>query len=208
MYAAPSAGGLFGSSTPAPSIFGAPVASPAAPFGSTPSSTPFGAPAPSAFNAPAPSTFGAFGSPAPAAPATVGFGAQQQQQAVGTAAVPYQKTNKQDGTNQIVLQAITAMPQYEQKSFEELRVEDYEAGNKGTKSTATAGNGQLSGAIGFLQQLNLRNGNEVDAAPGGMPRYGQRRIGNEDRKWRMVMDIANGEWKKNLGMEIGNGDWK
>ena len=155
MYAAPSAGGLFGSSTPAPSIFGAPVASPAAPFGSTPSSTPFGAPAPSAFNAPAPSTFGAFGSPAPAAPATVGFGAQQQQQAVGTAAVPYQKTNKQDGTNQIVLQAITAMPQYEQKSFEELRVEDYLAGNKGTKGQAApAGTGFGFGAPQPGRKLN------------------------------------------------------
>ena len=133
------------------------MASPAAPFGSTPSSTPFGAPAPSAFNAPAPSTFGAFGSPAPAAPATVGFGAQQQQQAVGTAAVPYQKTNKQDGTNQIVLQAITAMPQYEQKSFEELRVEDYLAGNKGTKGQAApAGTGFGFGAPQPGRKLKLR----------------------------------------------------
>ena len=166
---------------PSTSIFGTPATSSAPPllqeWGKA-----FGAPAFSAFNAPS-STVGAFGSPAPKAPATFRFGSQERQQTVGTAAVSYQTTTKHVRTDQIdVLQAITAMPQYEQKSFEELRVEDYEAGNKGTKSTATVGNGQLSGAIGFLQQLNLGNGNEVDAAPGGMPRYGQRRIGNEDRK--------------------------
>lgn len=49
---------------------------------------------------------------------------------------PYQTTSKADGTNQIILQSITAMPQYEQKSFEELRLEDYLAGNKGSKGQA------------------------------------------------------------------------
>lgn len=60
----------------------------------------------------------------------------------------YQSTTKQDGTSSIILQAITAMPQYEQKSFEELRLEDYMAGNKGTKSQATPGTSSGFGGFG------------------------------------------------------------
>ena len=37
----------------------------------------------------------------------------------------YKTTTAMDGTNMVVLHAITAMPQYEQKSFEELRLEYY-----------------------------------------------------------------------------------
>lgn len=77
----------------------------------------------------APAAAGAFG----AAPG--GFGQPQPTQ-TGSSMAPYQTTTKQDGTNQIVLQAITAMQQYEGKSFEELRLEDYMAGNKGTKGQA------------------------------------------------------------------------
>lgn len=61
---------------------------------------------------------------------------QPQQTQTGSMVAPFQPTTKQDGTNQIVLQAITAMPQYEQKSFEEIRLEDYLVGNKGTKGQA------------------------------------------------------------------------
>ena len=51
----------------------------------------------------------------------------------GTLIAPYQMTTKHDGTNQYFYQAITAMPQYEDKSFEELRLDDYLAENKGMK---------------------------------------------------------------------------
>jgi len=63
--------------------------------------------------------------------------------------VPYQTTtSKQDGNTSIILQAITAMPQYEQKSFEELRLEDYMAGNKGTKGQAAPATSTGFGGFG------------------------------------------------------------
>uniref|UniRef100_A0A7S2K6Z9 Uncharacterized protein n=1 Tax=Leptocylindrus danicus TaxID=163516 RepID=A0A7S2K6Z9_9STRA len=36
-----------------------------------------------------------------------------------------------DGTSRVSLQSITAMPEFEQMSFEELRAADYQSGNKG-----------------------------------------------------------------------------
>ena len=83
------------------------------------------------------------------APAPTGFGQpggfgqpqQPQQGPTGTTVAQYQPTSKQDGSASIILQAITAMPQYEAKSFEELRLEDYMAGNKGAKGQAPAQTG-------------------------------------------------------------------
>ena len=101
----------------------------------------------------APAATGAFGAPAPAAG---GFGqVQQQQTQTGSTVAPYQATAQQDGSNQIVLQAITAMPQYDQKSFEELRLEDHLAGKKGTKEqaapAAAGGFGGFGAAPGKLR---------------------------------------------------------
>jgi hypothetical protein len=57
----------------------------------------------------------------------------------GTMGVQYQSTTNQEGWSSITLHSISAMPQYVQKSFEELRLEDYTAGNRGAKGlTATA----------------------------------------------------------------------
>lgn len=142
---------------PAPSPFGAP-----APAFGAPSPSPFGAPAP-AFGAPAPSPFGApapafgggFGSqPAPAtgglfgapAPSPTGglFGAPPaaaSSQTGGTRMAPYAVTNRQDGQTAMNLLSITAMPQYENKSFEELRSEDYSQGNRGQSNPSGGGVG-------------------------------------------------------------------
>ncbi|MDH5649911.1 MAG: hypothetical protein OEY67_09685 [Gammaproteobacteria bacterium] len=48
---------------------------------------------------------------------------------VGTSTIPSQMTIK----HTMGYQAITAMPPHEDKSFEELRLDDYLAGNKGMK---------------------------------------------------------------------------
>ena len=98
------------------------------------STSTFGSPAPATggiFGAPAPST-GLFGQPPVAAPPGQG----------GTKMIPFQATGRADGQSQITLHSITAMPQYEQKSFEELRLEDYSQGNRGTGTgTPTAAGG-------------------------------------------------------------------
>jgi len=163
--AAPAPTGLFGAPAQAPStgLFGAPAPAPSTGLFGAPS-TPFGAPAP------APSAFGAtaqtsaFGSPAPApfgaAPGAGGFGASIQQ-TTGTASIPFTTTNKNDGSNTIVLQSISGMPQFEQKSFEELRLEDYAAGNKGTKGQVTAAAPATGGFGGF------------GSAPQPAPAFGQ-----------------------------------
>ncbi|XP_021301889.1 nuclear pore complex protein NUP98A-like isoform X2 [Sorghum bicolor] len=106
----------FGSS---PSFGQTTVSSGSTPFGATPS--PFGAPAP------------AFGSQT-AAPA---FGQPQfANQAGGTRIKPYAQTPDVDsatsGTQPAAkLDSISAMPEYKDKSHEELRWEDYQRGDKG-----------------------------------------------------------------------------
>ncbi|ONM25695.1 Nuclear pore complex protein NUP98A [Zea mays] len=111
----------FGSS---PSFGQTAVSSGSTPFGTTPS--PFGAPAP------------AFGSQT-AAPT---FGQPQfANQAGGTRIKPYSQTPDVDsatsGTQPAAkLDSISAMPEYKEKSHEELRWEDYQRGDKGGPNTS------------------------------------------------------------------------
>lgn len=162
----------FGASPPASSGFGgfgAPAPTSAFGTGSAfgvPAPAPttgglFGAPAPSAFGAPAPSAFGTqsvFGAPAqapslfgsPPAPSGGLFGAASAQPStagVGSKVAPFNVTTTQDGnsTTHIAFQSITAMPQYEAKSFEELRYEDYSVGNRGDGSATSS----TPGGFGF-----------------------------------------------------------
>jgi nuclear pore complex protein Nup98-Nup96 len=165
--AAPAAQTAFGAPAGG-TMFGAPAAAPSTGLFGAPAPAAFGAPAPGAFGSPAPAPTGMFGAPAPApfgqapAPATGFFGAPAPAPTpgmygspagvapggVGTRAAPYQQTSKQDGTSTIIFQSITAMPAYEQKSFEELRMEDYQQGNRGsTNTTPTASNN--AGGFGF-----------------------------------------------------------
>ena len=107
--------------------------------------TSYNSPLHSFYLAPAPSAFGAASTPS-------AFGQPQQQQTqTGSTVAPYQTTTKADGSNSITLQAITAMPQYENKSFEELRLEDYMAGNKGTKGQAAPATSGFGAAPAFGQ---------------------------------------------------------
>jgi nuclear pore complex protein Nup98-Nup96 len=96
------------------------------------------------------SGFGAFG-------AAGGFAGGQSQQK-GTAAHKWTKTTGVDGattgaTTQGQYMAITHMQQYSDHSFEELRVQDYEAGRKklvagGSFAGATTGFGAAASGFG------------------------------------------------------------
>ena len=155
-------GGLFGAPAPAPAPtgfggFGAPAAAPA--FGAAAAAPAFGAPAPAGglFGSPVPAPAGGmFGAPAPApgggmfgapAPSGMGGAAAPVGQGQGTMAFPFQASRKADGTSSINFQSITAMGQYEHKSFEELRVEDYMAGNKGSQGQAQPAGGGFGSSL-------------------------------------------------------------
>ena len=155
----PSTGGAFGQSTGGVfgggggSAFGGQQPATQNVFGAQPGNL-FGSPS----TAPAPSTFGAapnmFGAPAPAPVGTGLFGgpapiSTQAGGGGGSRVAPFQPTNRQDGTSNIVLHSISAMQQYENQSFEELRHQDYEQGNRGAASTPVAGNTAAQGGAFF-----------------------------------------------------------
>ena len=152
---APSAFGgttTFGGATPAPAPSGGL-------FGAAPTST-FGAPAPttSAFGAPAPSG-GLFGAATPAPAASSMFGAPAAAAgASGTLQTAYSDTRVNDGSTHINFKSIAGMPQYDKKSFEELRLEDYMAGNKGAQ-------GQNIGGSTFGAPAPAPTGGLFGAAP-------------------------------------------
>ena len=197
---APATGGLFGAPAATTNAFGAPSPAPATGFGGfgAPAPAPatgglFGAPAPAPatgglFGAPAPAAGGLFGSPAPAstgfgsaaaAPASTGFGgfgAPAAAQTVGTASTPYSATTHPDGNDSITLQAISAMAAFQDKSFEELRVEDYTNGNKGTQGKAPAATGfgatTSTGFGGFGSPAPAPAAGSVFGAPAAAPAAG------------------------------------
>jgi hypothetical protein len=165
----------FGAPAPAQGggLFGAPAPAAGGGFGSG-----FGVAAAPAqggmFGAPAP-VQGGFGAPA-ASPGGGLFGGaavspsqQQQGQGGGTRVAPYQVTQKQDGSSTIQLQAITAMPQFEHKSFEELRYEDYAQGNRGSSTPqAATQQGGFSGGFGSPAPAQQGFGAPAPAGGGGL----------------------------------------
>jgi nuclear pore complex protein Nup98-Nup96 len=172
-------GGLFGQSKPAAGGFGSTTAAPSGGglfggsstgggFGannSTTQSNPFGgsaAPASNPFGGGAAST-GGFGATNNTANAGSGFafgggnapaagGATQ-----GTAATPFQPFTEKDGagsSSTSSYQSITMQPQYQAKSFEELRVEDYMQNRKLPQSGSFGGATGASSTFGGFGQNN------------------------------------------------------
>ncbi len=136
------AAGGFGSTTTttpfggASSSFGQPQAQPA--FGATAATTTRFGGGGSAFGSGA--TGGAFGQPAGG-----------MQTARGTSGTAWRKTQEIDQSSTgarttVYFNSITCMPEYVTKSVEELRWEDYEAGNKGGQQAGVAG--QSGGMFG------------------------------------------------------------
>ncbi|XP_071847086.1 nuclear pore complex protein Nup98-Nup96-like isoform X3 [Apostichopus japonicus] len=157
-------GGLFG--TPASNSFGTGAfgAKPAAGFGTNTSGSLFGQ---------QPSSSGSlFGQPTNTAStgifgASVGgnlFGSSQSGTTIKFQAPNSQDTMVKNGTTQQVNtrhQVISAMKQYEGKSFEELRLEDYVANRKGGTGTGILGMGmtqQDSKSSGLFGQANTTSG--------------------------------------------------
>lgn len=161
-------GSAFGSAASTPG-FGASApgfgAAPASPFGSAQTTSAFGSGGFGAAASPAggfgtSSPAGGFGTSSPAGgfgSSTGAYGAGGQaysafgapmsgfsgSQGVGTLSVKYQDTVEQDTTGgsltSLKYHSISAMPAYRNKTFEELRAEDYQAGVKGNTGAPAAG---------------------------------------------------------------------
>lgn len=70
----------------------------------------------------------------------------------------YKTTTALDGTNMVVLHAITAMLQYEQKSFEELRLEYY---NKASNVSGAPSGEREESALIFSPTAGALRGNRI-----------------------------------------------
>eukprot|EP01135_Chromosphaera_perkinsii_P008727 Nk52_evm60s1444 gene=Nk52_evmTU60s1444 len=143
-FGAPSSGGFgFGASNSNTGGFGASSNTGGSLFGGQANqNTSFGA---------SPATSTGFG--ASQAPSIGGFGgAGMGGGSSGTLDPKYQPTNVSDSTTGVQCRqmAITTMPQYQGKSFEELRFEDYQQGRKGGAAAAGgAAGGMFGGSSGF-----------------------------------------------------------
>lgn len=138
------AGPASGFGQPAAGGFGAPAA---AGFGAQ-ANTGFGAPAQTGFGQPAQGGQSPFGAPAGGS----GFGGAQQQTQNGTRGRPYSATSDYtngDGRDGEYV-AISLMPWFQGKSFEELRAEDYALGDFGGHSAPSAAGGGGGGGGGGL----------------------------------------------------------
>ncbi|KAK5119757.1 hypothetical protein LTR85_007333 [Meristemomyces frigidus] len=160
----PASGGAFGASNTGSSLFGGggnastgfganTTSTPNNPFSSGASSTGFGA---SAANT---NTGGAFGASNTGGGAFGGFGATNTAAAAGnnnqgTATVPFQPFQEKEGATNVTqaYQSVTFQEPYKNKSFEELRVEDYAQGRRFGNANGQAGSfGQSTGFGGFGQ---------------------------------------------------------
>lgn len=164
--AAPASSTPFGGLAPAPSTLGGGGGL----FGSPPASAPGGGglfggggglgTGSSLFGAPSAAPTSTFGLPS-TTPGMMGGGAPG---GGGTRHTAFAPTARPDGANQIYLHSITAMPAYEDSSFEELRFQDYASGNRGSAaSTPTASN--TSGGFSFGGTGGGAGGGLFGAAP-------------------------------------------
>ncbi|KAK4545922.1 hypothetical protein LTR36_002486 [Oleoguttula mirabilis] len=168
------AAGAFGASNTGTSLFGGGSGNASTGFGAntnTTASNPFAAGASntgfgaSTTNA---STGGAFGASNTGGGAFGGFGGANTAAAgnnnQGTAATPFQAVQEKEGATNVTqaYQSVTFQEPYKNKSFEELRVEDYAQGRRFGNTNGQAGSfGQSTGFGGFGQP-------NTSAAGGGL----------------------------------------
>jgi serine/threonine protein kinase len=82
----------------------------------------------------------------------------------GTSEIRFQPIRQQDGTMQITFQSITAMPRYSDRSFEELRLEDYMTGNNGSQGNDISASNASTPSSG--NNLSAFNASASSSGPG------------------------------------------
>ncbi len=102
---------------------------------------------------------------------TTGYGAPMgQQQTIGTASVPFQKVREPGASGTEFAMHVLFMPQYmsQDKSTEELRVEDYKLRKNGQIRFPKVGGGGTMFGGGMAQSGGILMGQQAGAAPGGL----------------------------------------
>ena len=162
--AQPASGGLFGQPSAAPSPFAQPAQT-GGMFGQQPAATGgfFGA---SALPSPVPSAFGGMGTSSPfGAPAGGALGGTG-----GTSVQKYQTTRDQELNMRLI--SVTAMDSYKNKSFEELRWEDYQA-NRSQPGGAAGAPAPAPSGWGAAQPTPTSSGLFGSATTTGGTAFGQ-----------------------------------